>query len=196
MARKNIAAAPAPDEKEFDVGQRLRRIRLARKLTLSKVADSAGISEGFLSQIERGVGNASIATLRSVAAVLGVEMRDLFDESSDRVHNVLRKRDRPILSFGDMGTKYLLTTALDRNLEVFITELNPRGSTGDEPYVHGDSEELLLVLEGKVEFHLADEVFHLDAWDSVIFQSSIPHLAKEMNGEHAKLLFAATPPSF
>ena len=126
MTRKNSAIVPTPDDaKEFDVGQRLRRIRLARKLTLSKVAMSAGISEGFLSQIERGVGNASIATLRSVATVLGVEMRDLFDESSDRAHNILRKRERPILSFGEMGTKYLLTTALDRNLEVFITELNP-----------------------------------------------------------------------
>ena len=119
--------------------------------TLSKVATSAGISEGFLSQIERGVGNASIATLRSVAGVLGVEMRDLFDESTNRTNVVLSWRDRPVLSFGDMGTKYLLTPALDRNLEVFITELNPHGTTGDELYVHGDSEELLLVLDGRAE---------------------------------------------
>ncbi|HVB00922.1 MAG TPA: cupin domain-containing protein [Acidimicrobiales bacterium] len=197
MAREKAALELASDDSnEFDVGQRLRRIRLARKLTLSKVAMSAGISEGFLSQIERGVGNASIATLRSVAGVLGVEMRDLFDESFDRVHAVLYARDRPVLSFGDMGTKYLLTPALDRNLEAFITELNPRGTTGDEPYVHGDSEELMLVLAGKIEFHLDDQVFHLGAWDSVVFRSSTPHLAREISGEPAKLLFVATPPSF
>jgi transcriptional regulator with XRE-family HTH domain len=87
--KKTASKTTADDSNEFDVGQRLRRIRLARQLTLSKVAKAAGISEGFLSQIERGVGNASIATLRSVAGVLGVEMRDLFDESSDRVHAVL-----------------------------------------------------------------------------------------------------------
>ncbi|HEY5303669.1 MAG TPA: helix-turn-helix domain-containing protein [Acidimicrobiales bacterium] len=184
------------DSSEFDVGRRLRRIRLARKLTLSKVAASANISEGFLSQIERGVGNASIATLRSVAGILGVEMRDLFDESTDRAHNVLRRHDRPILSFGDMGTKYLLTSAADRNLEVFITELNPHGTTGEELYVHGDSEEFLLVIEGSIELHLGEDVFRLEAWDSVTFRSSTPHLANEINGEPAKLLFAATPPSF
>ena len=126
---KAVPESASGDSNEFDVGQRLRRIRLARKLTLSKVATSAGISEGFLSQIERGVGNASIATLRSVAGVLGVEMRDLFDESTNRTNVVLSWRDRPVLSFGDMGTKYLLTPALDRNLEVFITELNPHGTT-------------------------------------------------------------------
>lgn len=197
MPQKKTALKPAPeDTNEFDVGQRLRRIRLARQLTLSKVATSAGISEGFLSQIERGVGNASIATLRSVAGVLGVELRDLFDETSDRAHAVLYQRDMPILSFGDMGTKYLLTPALDRKLEAFITELNPHATTGDELYVHGDSEELLLVLEGEIEFRLADEVFHLGAWDSVTFRSSTPHLARETGGKPAKLLFAATPPSF
>ncbi len=193
---KAVPESASGDSNEFDVGQRLRRIRLARKLTLSKVATSAGISEGFLSQIERGVGNASIATLRSVAGVLGVEMRDLFDESTNRTNVVLSWRDRPVLSFGDMGTKYLLTPALDRNLEVFITELNPHGTTGDELYVHGDSEELLLVLDGTIEFHLADEVFQLETWDSITFRSSTPHLAKETSGKLAKLLFAQTPPSF
>lgn len=192
----NQETSESSESNEFDVGRRLRRIRLARQLTLSKVAKAAGISEGFLSQIERGVGNASIATLRSVAGVLGVEMRDLFDESTDQRHAVLHRHDRPVLSFGDMGTKFLLTPALDRNLEVFVTELNPLGTTGEELYVHGDSEEFLLVVEGTVEFHLADEVFTLGPEDSVCFRSSTPHLAKEVGGAPAKLLFAVTPPSF
>jgi mannose-6-phosphate isomerase-like protein (cupin superfamily) len=62
--------------------------------------------------------------------------------------------------------------------------------------VHGDSEELLLVLDGTIEFHLADEVFQLETWDSITFRSSTPHLAKETSGKLAKLLFAQTPPSF
>jgi len=189
-------SAGSEDSNEFDVGSRLRRIRLARQLTLSKVAKAAGISEGFLSQIERGVGNASIATLRSVAGVLGVEMRDLFDESTDQRHAVLHRSDRPVLSFGEMGTKFLLTPALDRNLEVFVTELNPFGTTGEELYTHGDSEEFLLVLDGVIEFHLAEEVFTLGSEDSVCFRSSTPHRAKEVAGQLARLLFAVTPPSF
>jgi len=196
VAERKISEDSNKGANEVDVGQRLRRIRLARQLTLSKVAAASGISEGFLSQIERGVGNASIATLRAIAATLGVEMRDLFDDTADRRGFVLSRRDRPILSFGAMGTKFLLTPALDRNLEIFITELNPHGSTGEEPYTHGDSEEFLLVIEGHIEFQLGDHIFSLETDDSVCFRSSTPHLAREIKGAMAKLLFAMTPPSF
>jgi DNA-binding XRE family transcriptional regulator len=65
-------AASAADEAE--VGHRLRRVRLARRRTLRDVASHAGISEGFLSQIERGRANASIATLRRIANELEVSM--------------------------------------------------------------------------------------------------------------------------
>src|SRR5579875_3510847 len=73
-----------------DVGSRLREVRRARRRTLRHVADAAGISESFLSQIERGHSNASVATLRRIASVLGVRIGDLFDQGSPGGTKVLR----------------------------------------------------------------------------------------------------------
>ena len=47
---------------EVDVGERLRAIRSLRRATLRTIADRAGVSESFLSQVERGKASASIAS--------------------------------------------------------------------------------------------------------------------------------------
>jgi transcriptional regulator with XRE-family HTH domain len=52
---------------EFDVGERLRTLRRFRRCTLQTVAARSGLSESFLSQVERGRSNASIASLRRIA---------------------------------------------------------------------------------------------------------------------------------
>ena len=63
---------------EIDVGERLRAIRRSRRCTLRTVATRSGLSESFLSQVERGRSSASIASLRRIADALGVSMADLF----------------------------------------------------------------------------------------------------------------------
>ena len=56
----------------------MRAIRLLRRKTLKEVADAAGVSESFVSQIERGRTSASVASLQRLAAALGIEVSDLF----------------------------------------------------------------------------------------------------------------------
>src|SRR6267142_340037 len=61
-----------------DLGERLRAIRQLRRKTLKEVASAAAISESFLSQLERGRTNATIATLQRLSTALGIEVSDLF----------------------------------------------------------------------------------------------------------------------
>jgi transcriptional regulator with XRE-family HTH domain len=84
---------------EVDVGKGLRAIRLARRRTLRDVAERAGLSESFLSQVERGRSSASIASLRRIADALGVSMADLFQPSGLAQPRVLRRDERPSLAF-------------------------------------------------------------------------------------------------
>ena len=186
--------ASAADEAE--VGHRLRRVRLARRRTLRDVADHAGISEGFLSQIERGRANASIATLRRIANELDVSMGELFHSDEAGRAMVLRASERPVLSFGVLGRKWLLTQTPNRELDAFLAEFEPSGSTGPEPYTHGDSEEFLLVLRGHVSFELGAQKFDLGPEDSIVYRSSVPHRLVESAGERAVTLWVTTPPSF
>ena len=123
---------------EIDVGERLREIRTARRCTLREVAERAGLSESFLSQVERGRASASIASLRRIADGLGISISDLFQPDGPPRTSVLRRDERQTLAFGVLGRKMLLTPRPLHHLEVFHGELEVGGSTGEEPYAHGD----------------------------------------------------------
>src|SRR4029079_11318832 len=124
----------APDvATEIDVGERLRTIRRSRRCTLRTVADRSGLSESFLSQVERGRSSASIASLRRIADALGVSIADLFEPEATPGPRVLRRDERPALQFGILGRKLLLTPRPLGHLEVFMGELEVGGSTGEQP---------------------------------------------------------------
>jgi transcriptional regulator with XRE-family HTH domain len=181
---------------EIDVGERLRVLRGFRRLTLRAVADRSGLSESFISQVERGRSNASIGSLKRIADALGVSMADLFGPDDTPRPEVLRHADRPALSFGVLGRKFLLTPRPLKHLEVFAGELEVGGSTGEQPYAHGDSEELFVVLSGSVQLELGGEVYELGRGDSVDYRSSTPHRVANTGDTTAEVLWIVSPPSY
>ena len=158
----------APDvSTEIDVGERLRSIRRARRCTLRTVADRSGLSESFLSQVERGQSSASIASLRRIANALGVSIADLFEGGSMPGPRVLCRNERPALAFGVLGRKLLLTPRPLQSLEVFVGELEVGG-----------------------------EVFHLEHGDSIDYRSSTPHRASNAGNDLAEVMWIISPPSY
>ncbi len=181
----------------MDVGERLRAIRRLRRVTLKTVADRANLSESFLSQVERGRANASIASLKRIAAALGVNVADLFEPNGSTGRpRVLRREARPTLTFGTLGQKYMLTPRPLEHLQVILGEFDAGGSTGDEPYTHGDSEELLVVLAGIVSLQLGTEIFELSTGDSIDYRSSTPHRLTNIGGDPAEVMWIISPPSY
>ena len=185
------------DAERVDVGERLRAIRRLRRATLKTVADRADLSESFLSQVERGRANASVASLQRIAAALAVSVADLFEPNGSSARpRVLRRESRPNLAFGTLGRKFMLTPRPLENLQVILGEFDPGGSTGDEPYTHGDSEELLVILDGVVSLQLGPEVFELSTGDSIDYRSSVPHRLVNIGGDPAEVMWIISPPSY
>jgi transcriptional regulator with XRE-family HTH domain len=188
--------ASAPTSRQVDLGERIRAIRLLRRRTLNDVAAKAGVSESFLSQLERGRTSASVASLQRIAGALGIEVSDLFASDGLPRPSVLRREARQPVVWGHLGRKALLTPKPFHTLEVVAAEFDPGGSTGDEPYTHGDSEELLVVVEGHVHVQLGAEVYDLRAGDSVHYRSSTPHRVSNPGDAVAEVLFVISPPSY
>ena len=195
MTESTLAAAQETNGK-LELGERLRAIRLLRRLTLREVAAAAGVSESFVSQLERGRSSASVATLQRLAAAVGIEISDLFAAEPQAGPRVLRREERQQLEWGHLGRKALLTPKPFHSLEVVTAAFDPGGSTGDEPYTHGDSEELLLVLEGRVHVQLGRELLDLSKGDSVNYRSSTPHRVSNPGDASAEVLFVISPPSY
>lgn len=181
---------------EVDVGERVRAIRHLRRLTLKEVAERAGLSESFLSQAERGLTSASIASLQRIASALGVAVSDLFAPDGTRRPRVSRREARQFVAWGKLGRKALLTPKPFHHLEVVVAELDPGGSTGDEAYRHGDSEEVFFVLSGRVRLQLEGDTYELGPGDSVQYRSSTPHRVVNHEQAPAEVMFIVSPPSY
>jgi mannose-6-phosphate isomerase-like protein (cupin superfamily) len=109
---------------------------------------------------------------------------------------VLRNDAREFVAWGRLGSKALLTPKPFHSLEVVVARFEPGGSTGDEPYTHGDSEELLIVVEGQVHVQLGTEIHEVAAGDSVHYQSSTPHRVSNPGDGVAEVMFVISPPSY
>jgi transcriptional regulator with XRE-family HTH domain len=174
---KRAAKAPAMD---VAVGQRLRELRRGRKLSLETVAARTELSIGFLSQIERGLSSPSLRVLATLADVLGTGIAGLFganekaDTATDAI--VTREKARAKLNLWRTGiSKQLLSPAgSDGRLNLFLVQMEPGGSTGDELYTH-DGEEAGLVLEGEMKLTVDAESWTLKRGDSFRFASRRPH---------------------
>lgn len=181
---------------EVDLGGRIRALRLASGLTLRRVAADAGVTESFLSQVERGVASPSIATVQRIARALGQSIAELF-AADERAGIVVRARDRRRVVYQGLGAiDEFLTRATDGKLQVILSTIEPGGGTGDEAYTHDSDEEVVVVLEGSLDLWVGPEHFRLETGDAVTHSSRLPHRNTNPGPGVARVLFCITPPSF
>lgn len=178
------------------LGSRLRRRRKALYLTLQAVADQTSLTTSYLSQLERGRTNASVATLQRICQVLRLDVGDLFSDGAAQLSPVLRFTDAHRMDFGQDASKVRLTPQKFDHLEMLLGTLGPHGSTGVEPYTHGDAEELLLVISGQVTVTVDGISHRLGELDSMQYRSSQPHRVEECAGAPARVLWAMSPPTY
>jgi transcriptional regulator with XRE-family HTH domain len=181
---------------EVDLGARIRARRMARAETLRKLAAEAGVTESFLSQVERGVASPSIASVQRIARALGTSIAELF-ATDDRAGIVVRAGDRRRVVYQGLGAiDEFLTRATDGKLQVIMSTIQPGGGTGDEAYTHDSDEEVVVVLEGVLDLWVGPEHYRLETGDAVTHSSRVPHRNTNPGPGVARVLFCITPPSF
>ena len=190
------AAAPSSPEAEIDLGARIRALRLSRGQTLRELAGRAGVTESFLSQVERGVASPSIASVQRIARALDQSIAQLFAEQESH-GELVRVDDRRRVSYPGLGAiDEFLTRDPDGKLQVILSTIEPGGGTGDEPYSHESDEECVIVLEGELDLWVGDERYRLHAGDAVTHSSRVPHRNTNPGPGVARVLFCITPPSY
>ncbi|MFJ6415284.1 helix-turn-helix domain-containing protein [Paeniglutamicibacter sp. NPDC091659] len=177
------------------LGARVRAARELRGLTLRRLASMTGLSSGFISQLENDRSNASVASLRSLASALGVSAAELIEGRIKDSQGVLRKDQRPRIHMADGLTKFSLTRAPLRNLEIYSGYLEPGGSTGDEHYSHGNAQEFVMCINGRIELFVGDEKHVLDAGDSIEYLTSSEHGLRNIGDDTAEVLWVISPPT-
>ena len=181
---------------ELQLGTRIRSLRQARHLTLRDVAVQAGVTESFLSQVERDVTSPSIATVRRIARALDLSIAQLFAEDADAGRVVRREARRRIAYPGLRAVDEFLTSNMAGRLQVILSTIEPGGGTGAEPYTHDSDEEVAVVLSGVLDLWVGDEHYVLRDGDAITYPSRLPHWNVNQGDEPVTVIFCLTPPSF
>jgi transcriptional regulator with XRE-family HTH domain len=180
----------------IDLGARIRSRRRARRATLRELAAEAGVTESFLSQVERGVASPSIASVQRIARALDTSIAELF-AADERAGTVVRADDRRKIVYQGLGAvDEFLTRGTDGRLQVIYSTIQPGGGTGDEAYTHDSDEEVVVVLEGVLDLWVGPEHYRLETGDAVTHSSRVPHRNSNPGPGVARVLFCITPPSF
>ncbi len=162
------------EQTQPDVGKRIRTLREQRDLSLRLLAERSGLSVNAISLIERGENSPTVSSLHRLATALNVPITDLFREEEKQV-SVLVKRNRGLRSQSDgIVMESLGAGLLDLRLEPFRLVVDPGAGNADDPIVH-PGEEFVHCIEGKIEYLVGDQVYHLEEGDSLLFDATEPH---------------------
>ena len=193
MSKDSAAARPQAQNASIRIGARLRSARTARELTLEEVAKRAGVSKGFLSQLERDATAASVATLNRICEALDIRLGELFAETQAYV---VRSGERGPVSFGGQGVSDSVLSPLhDRRLAVVESRLEPRASFGEELYVTESQIVFAYVLKGSAELLFAQSKIRLSAGDVVQLAGAEPHTWRNPSSRRAAVVLFVNCPS-
>ena len=168
--------------RELQLGQKIRKLRQERRLTLQDLADLTGLSKPLLSQIENDQVIPPLATLLKIAKGLRVGLNFFFEDEGDRRKYVLIReaegvfsRRRP-KSDATQGYRYrsLAPGIRHKQIEPFLVEFELK-EWDDSCFYNHEGEEFLYILEGELEFHYGEEIMLLQPGDSIFYDSAIPH---------------------
>ena len=189
------AVSPTPSS-ELAIGGRIRHLRGRRGLTLRQLSERTGLTESFLSQVERDLTSPSIASLQRIANALGLTIGRLF-EDVEAPGRVVRRHERRRVAYpGLRSVDEFLTRDRSGRLQLILSTIEPGGGTGDEAYVHESDEEVVVVLDGELELWVGDERYDLREGDAIAYPSRVPHRNRNPGTTTARVLFCLTPPSF
>ncbi|TLM69335.1 MAG: helix-turn-helix domain-containing protein [Deltaproteobacteria bacterium] len=177
------------------VGAKLKKTRLKRDLTIQELATASRVSANMISRIERGLTTPSVEILMRLATAFGLSIGYFVEEAEKGADVVLTRKGegRPVFFFVDKHQIVDLTQGVrDPGFSVFIDTLEKGCDSGAGGMVQS-GEEFAYVLEGQLEFVIADEVFLLGAGDSIAFKAAQPHRWVNRHDDRTVVLWVVSP---
>lgn len=181
---------------ELNIGKKLQAFRMERGLTIRELSQNSGVTSSMLSQIERGLANPSIKTLKDIAQSLNVPLYLFFKIESDDDIIVRKDKRRTIGRPEEQDTVYsLLTPGAMGNIEFCLMEVPSGGESARMAQSHV-GEEAAYVLEGPVDITVDGSTYTLETGDSIRISPQSVHKWINHLERPAKIIFAVSPPSF
>ena len=185
---------PRPAELDAPLGKRLRDRRQQLGLTLKEVATGAGLSVGFISQVERGLNAPSLSSLAAISAVLRTHVTAFLSQPRPDAPFTLHGRRRSF-SIEKHGLRYeRISASFPGSVLDSVIIHKPPGHRSE--WISHDGEELFYVLEGAITVETEDDSTVLEAGSSIHFKSSRRHSSWNHGTAPAVILHVCTSDVF
>ncbi|AMM93217.1 XRE family transcriptional regulator [Peribacillus sp. SIMBA_075] len=178
----------------IDIGKKVEKYRKAKGLSSRELAKLAEITPSMLSQIERGLANPSIQTLKVLAKTLNVPTFSFLLEEINTEDLIVRSGKRKKMIIDNLSYE-LLSPDFTGNLATAIMKV-PSNISSSENLLEHKGEEVAFILEGKIKLYLGEEEYLLEAGDSVKIPANLKHKWENNFSQNAVVLFSVTPPAF
>lgn len=172
-----------------ELGSLLRARRKELGLTMQAIADAAGLSTGFISQIERGLTVPSLASLAGISKILETPMSAFLSQPD--AGDMSRQASRVSYSVpgADVSYERISTVFPGSQLHSVIAH-EPPGHRS-EPISH-KGEEMFFILAGEITVEIEGERTVMSAGDTIHFDSSRVHSTWNHGTETASILWCGT----
>jgi transcriptional regulator with XRE-family HTH domain len=179
-----------------DIGRRLKTLRAHRGLSQRKLAALAGVSNATISLIEHGRTDPSLGLLKRILESMGVSYGEFFATEERSPEQYFFSSDElSEISSGPISYLQVGDNLQDRQLQILYERYQPGADTGRSLLSH-HAEEGGIVLRGRLELTVADQVRILSAGDAYLFNSRLPHRFRNTGNEDCVVVSACTPPTF
>ncbi|HVS95480.1 MAG TPA: XRE family transcriptional regulator [Puia sp.] len=176
------------------IGDKIRKKRTLRNVTIGQLANRAGVSKGLISQIENNRTVPSLPVLFNIIHSLEEDLRTFFEDMHDGFGNshvlIIRKGQEkqfakePVKGF---VYKRILTRSIhSQAVDVVLLELKKKASRRE--LITTDAYECKYVLKGDVEYQVEKEVFTLHEGDTLFFDGRAPHRLRNTGPADAVIL--------
>jgi transcriptional regulator with XRE-family HTH domain len=182
---------------EAEIGKKIRKTRLIKKVTLQELAEKTGFTKGYLSRIETTPKAPPVSTLIILSKALEISLSDIFGEKTDRRPACLVKKGERTVVVRDgtlFGYAYqkLADKFTDKHMQPYVLTL-PKKVKKNAVFQH-TGEEMLFVLEGTMKFYHGESEYLVEEGDCIYFDASFPHYGVCQGDKRLKCLMVIFTP--
>jgi len=178
-------------EDSFDLGLRLRTLRLNKGFTLRGLARRAGCSASFLSQIELNQGSPTVANLGKICRALQMPISDVLRPEAHLGAPFLvqiESESNPVaMRWHKAQLQYVLSKQIPAQFTMLVLKLEP-GADIPERSASRSINELAIVLNGEVETRVDGQIFRLSSKQGIYFNLSAIHQWRNVGTTMAEIL--------
>jgi transcriptional regulator with XRE-family HTH domain len=184
----------------YEIGRKLRQLRLRKKIALSDLGKHTGLSASLLSQLENGKMIPTLPTLARIAMVFDVGLEHFFDgKRGGKLFSVvhaderMRFPERPDAPAPSYLFECLTFATQGLGIQAYLAEFPERPQDQASEHFH-DGWEFLFLLDGGLSIRFQGENHELHEGDSVLFDSSEPHGYRGLKKKGARAIVVTVSP--